>query len=128
MWDCGNPYEYPIPKPDTNSWEIVLEALLKKDKVQCNAWKDEVQNLLIFAGLFSAVVTSFVVQSYQSLSPDSGDLSVMLLARIALSSTETRNATLDDDIARSLLKIFPATASNLRVNTFWFLSLVLSLT
>ncbi|KAF8901368.1 hypothetical protein CPB84DRAFT_1777694 [Gymnopilus junonius] len=48
MWRCGGAYEYPIPKPDGNPWEVVLEALLKKDKLQCAAWKDEVQNLLIF--------------------------------------------------------------------------------
>ena len=48
MWRCGQEYQYPIPKPDGNPWEVVLESLLKKDQVQCAAWKDEVQNLLIF--------------------------------------------------------------------------------
>lgn len=49
-WKCGEPYQYSIPEPDGNPWEVVLEALLKKDKIQCDAWKDEVQNLLIFVG------------------------------------------------------------------------------
>jgi len=48
MWNCGDTYEYPIPKPNGDSWEVILHALLKKDKAQCDAWKDEVQNLLIF--------------------------------------------------------------------------------
>jgi len=47
-WKCGEPYQYSIPEPDGDPWEVVLEALLKKDKIQCDAWKDEVQNLLIF--------------------------------------------------------------------------------
>lgn len=49
-WKCGEPYQYAIPEPVGNPWEVVLEALLKKDKIQCDAWKDEVQNLLIFVG------------------------------------------------------------------------------
>jgi len=73
-------------------------------------------------------VTSFVVQSYQTLSPDSSDLSVTLLARIALSLDEARNVTAEDALTRSLLTIPSVTKSNLRVNIFWFLSLVLSLT
>ncbi|PPQ71683.1 hypothetical protein CVT26_007650 [Gymnopilus dilepis] len=133
MWRCGQEYQYPIPKPDGNPWEVVLESLLKKDQVQCAAWKDEVQNLLIFAGLFSAVVTSFVVQSYQALKPGSNDLAVLLLARIA-SQLENKNATniisLNQEIpsTTSLLSLSSASPSDLRVNTFWFLSLVLSLT
>ncbi|PPQ94931.1 hypothetical protein CVT25_004417 [Psilocybe cyanescens] len=125
MWKCGEAYQYPIPKPDGNPWEIVLEALLKKDKVQCDAWKDEVQNLLIFAGLFSAVVTSFVVQSYQSLRPDSGDLTVVLLARLVSQLGDAANTTTSLD---TLVSPSPASSSDIRVNTFWFLSLVLSLT
>jgi len=52
MWRPGDPYQYPIPEPNGDPWEFVLEALLKKDKVQCDAWKDEVQNLLIFVRIF----------------------------------------------------------------------------
>jgi len=49
-WKCGEPYHYSIPEPEGNPWEVVWEALLKKDKIQCDGWKDEVQNLLIFVG------------------------------------------------------------------------------
>ncbi|KAF9522891.1 hypothetical protein CPB83DRAFT_776354, partial [Crepidotus variabilis] len=47
---------------------------MRRDKARCDAWKDEVQNLLIFAGLFSAVVTAFVVESAKSLQTDPAEL------------------------------------------------------
>ncbi|KDR68553.1 hypothetical protein GALMADRAFT_26527, partial [Galerina marginata CBS 339.88] len=60
-----------------------LEPLLKKDKMQCDAWKEEVQNLLIFAGLFSAVVTAFIIESYKMLQRDPNDAIISLLSVIA---------------------------------------------
>lgn len=33
---------------DIDPFEHLLKQLLEKDTVQCNAWKDEVQNILIF--------------------------------------------------------------------------------
>lgn len=130
-WKCGDPYQYSIPEPDGNPWEVVLKALLKKDKVQCDAWKDEVQNLLIFAGLFSAVVTAFVMESYKSLLPDSGDISVVLLARIAVqigAFDTTNSSNVGTPTTQSLLELSSSSSSAPRVNALWFLSLILSLT
>ena len=92
----------------------MLQPILKEDQERCEAWNKEVQNILIFvrlllsfithycnlhlqAALFSAVVTAFLLQSYQLLQPG------------------TTNAT------------GPLPAS-IRINIFWSLSLVLSLT
>ncbi|KAF9472404.1 hypothetical protein BDN70DRAFT_844557 [Pholiota conissans] len=127
MWKCGEEYEYPVPKSEGNPWEVVLEALIKKDKVQCDAWKDEVQNLLIFAGLFSAVVTAFVIESYKSIRPDSSDLAVVLLARITMQLESGSNVTFEPPTS-SLLSLPSGSPDTTRVNVFWFLSLILSLT
>jgi len=51
---CGDPFLYPIPAPGGDPWEHMLKPLLKKDKEQCDAWRDEVQNLLIFVSAFIA--------------------------------------------------------------------------
>jgi hypothetical protein len=48
QWSYNDPYRYPIPRGNEDPLETLLELLLAKDKVQCDAWKDEVQNLLIF--------------------------------------------------------------------------------
>ncbi|KAH9474540.1 hypothetical protein JR316_0013002 [Psilocybe cubensis] len=126
MWSIEDPFQYAPPKPDGDPWTILLEPLLKDDKLRCDAWKDEVQNLLIFAGLFSAVVTTFLVESYKDLQPDPSGAMITLLAHIA--------ARLDNDtgvITSTSLSSndpFVPSASTIRVNVFWFISLVLSLT
>jgi len=50
----GDPPQYPLPKIDGNPFTLLLEPRMEKEKVRCEAWKDEVQNLLIFVGLASA--------------------------------------------------------------------------
>ncbi|KDR71744.1 hypothetical protein GALMADRAFT_253490 [Galerina marginata CBS 339.88] len=69
VWNFEDDFEYTPPKPDGDPWNVLLKPLLEKDKVRCDGWKEEVQNLLIFAGLFSAVVTAFVVESYLPCRP-----------------------------------------------------------
>jgi len=50
----GDPLQYPLPKIDGNPFTLLLEPRIEKDKVRCEAWKDEVQHLLIFVSLASA--------------------------------------------------------------------------
>ncbi|KDR78370.1 hypothetical protein GALMADRAFT_1317448 [Galerina marginata CBS 339.88] len=125
MWNIDDPFLYAPPKPEGDPWSILLEPLLKKDKIWCEAWKDEVQNLLIFAGLFSAVVTAFIIESYRNLQPNQDDAIISLLSQIA---TRLDNSTFTLPSSTVSLSTFTPTPSSIRVNTFWFLSLVLSLT
>ncbi|KIM38092.1 hypothetical protein M413DRAFT_52346, partial [Hebeloma cylindrosporum] len=85
-------------------------------------WKDEVQNLLIFAGLFSAVVTGLLVESYKLLQEDREDKLVVLLTKIALKF----DAIPTDTMVSSEAEFSPSNSVVL-VNTLWFLSLMLSL-
>jgi len=50
----GDPPECPLPKIDGNPFTLLLGSQMEKEKVRCEAWKDEVQNLLIFVSLASA--------------------------------------------------------------------------
>lgn len=77
-------------------------------------WRD------LKAGLFSAVVTAFIVESYRSLQPDPNDSIVTLSSYI--NDPSNSNST-----AIPVLQSFSPTPSSVRVNTFWFISLVLSL-
>ena len=60
----GDPPQYPLPKIDGNAFTLLLESQREKDKVRCEAWKDEVQILLIFVSLASRPIpksdTNFV--------------------------------------------------------------------
>jgi len=71
--------------------------------------------------LFSAVVTAFVVQSYQLLQESSTDVAVAILSQIASQDGVT-------DRAAPTVPPFSPTSSAIRVNILWFLSLILSLT
>ncbi|KAF9484143.1 hypothetical protein BDN70DRAFT_770232, partial [Pholiota conissans] len=97
------------------------------DTERCSAWKEEVQTLLIFAGLFSAVVTAFVIESYKFLQPDPNAAVVGLLFHIASSINNSSPFPPSVDPS-SISTPFSQTSSSVRINIFWFLSLILSLT
>ncbi|KAI0631322.1 hypothetical protein C8Q77DRAFT_1025935, partial [Trametes polyzona] len=40
-------------------------------------WKSELDTLLVYAGLFSAVLTAFNVESYRLLQPDGAESAVL---------------------------------------------------
>lgn len=75
------------------------------------------------AGLFSAIVTAMIVESYISLVPDPNDKTVALLLQISMqlggNMSMSENPPVDS---------FNPTSSALRVNICWFLSLCLGLT
>ncbi|KAK7038443.1 hypothetical protein R3P38DRAFT_2515714 [Favolaschia claudopus] len=87
------------------------------------------EGMLIFAGLFSAVLTAFLIESYKTLNPDPEDLTVLLLARISEQIVASANGSasaipfplkFDDDAG--------PTPAAFACNALWFLSLGLSLT
>jgi hypothetical protein len=78
-------------------------------------------------GLFSATVASFIIESYQNLSPNSSDTTNALLAQISQQLVSMSNGTPLTNIAEQTSQSFRPTASAVRVNVYWFLSLVLSL-
>lgn len=113
-------YHYPAPnfgEPAGKCFEVVQ----KWDRGMCEAWRDEIDKLLIFAGLFSAVVTSFAVDSYRSLTPDPTDVTVLYLARISLQLGNGSAPALEPPS-------FTPPPWSVRVNILYFLSLFLSLT
>ncbi|KIY47154.1 hypothetical protein FISHEDRAFT_22111, partial [Fistulina hepatica ATCC 64428] len=52
------------------------------DKRMGDGWRDEIDNLMTFAGLFSAVVTGFLMGSFQWLQDDPTSRTADTLAEI----------------------------------------------
>ncbi|KDQ21288.1 hypothetical protein BOTBODRAFT_122972, partial [Botryobasidium botryosum FD-172 SS1] len=77
--------------------------------------------LLIFAGLFSAIVTAFLIEAYKNLSEDNTATNNTLLRQISVSMG---NAQPEGSL---LLVPFKASRSAIRVNCMWFTSLIISL-
>ncbi len=83
------------------------------------------------AGLFSAVVTTFVAQTYQNLQPDYTAMSASLLFELILIQRAIANGSSVNAIAPSPLNptiTFVSTTTDVWVNGLWFTSLFLSLT
>ncbi|KAK1216692.1 hypothetical protein PQX77_020672 [Marasmius sp. AFHP31] len=101
------------------SWEVVMKEVDSLDDGLVKGWKEDIDTLLVFAGLFSAVVTAFHIESYQWLEEQPEDTTVALLKQI---SWKQINGTTPPDT-----QPFEVSASVVRINVLWFLSLILAL-
>ncbi|KAK0457159.1 uncharacterized protein EV420DRAFT_1271889, partial [Desarmillaria tabescens] len=131
-------YEQKLPEdkqyeelgPAARVWRTFLEECAAFDRELVEGWKDSLDVLLVFAGLFSAVVTTFVVQTSQSLQLDYTLVTASLLYELVNVQRAAANGTLVDSIPRSGLTPFsdfrPATSDSW-INGLWFTSLSLSL-
>ncbi|KAF9004486.1 hypothetical protein BDZ89DRAFT_1095684 [Hymenopellis radicata] len=66
-------------KPNARVWRVYVEEAAAFDGVMVNQYRDGLDVMLVFAGLFSAVVTSFLVQVSQNLQADYAQMSALLL-------------------------------------------------
>ncbi|KAK7455254.1 hypothetical protein VKT23_011126 [Stygiomarasmius scandens] len=81
-WTKAEPYLY-APSREGDPWEECRKRMDERDESLARSWKEDIDALLFFAGLFSAVVTAFSIESYQWLKNDPQDLTVQLLGRIS---------------------------------------------
>ncbi|KZP12395.1 hypothetical protein FIBSPDRAFT_754994, partial [Athelia psychrophila] len=99
-------------------WSVYMSEAKSHDDTLIESWTKDMDAILIFAGLFSAVVTSFILESYGGLMPDPNAATVALLQQISqqLAGNAVQNPTLTSEP-------FSPTSSALRVNAFWILIL-----
>ncbi|KAA1470890.1 hypothetical protein DENSPDRAFT_858620 [Dentipellis sp. KUC8613] len=111
-------------------WKVYLDEAKMMDDDMVEAWKDTVDVLLVFAGLFSAVVTTLVVQSSQSLQPDYSQVSAMLLTELVGLQRAMADGVSANTVAASAQNAtsgFTAARTDQWVNRLWFISLTFSL-
>uniref|UniRef100_A0A0W0FS72 DUF6535 domain-containing protein n=1 Tax=Moniliophthora roreri TaxID=221103 RepID=A0A0W0FS72_MONRR len=134
MWTEGEPYRF-APKRRGDPWEECLKRVDNYDDEMCRGWKEDIDTLLVFAGLFSATVTAFVIESYHWLTEDPEEASARVLQEIlqALTQGQSQNNAEKTIGAATRIHTGPKISSfgepsfAIRVNTFWFLSLILAL-
>ncbi|KAI0266155.1 hypothetical protein BC834DRAFT_786932, partial [Gloeopeniophorella convolvens] len=107
-------------------WSAYLTESEKQDKRAGDAWKDDANGLLVFAGLLSVVVATFIVESYKELSVKSTDETTFLLRQISL-QLAGQNSTATVGPAPQNFPSFHPSVSTICVNAMWLLSLVLSI-
>ncbi|OBZ77351.1 hypothetical protein A0H81_02080 [Grifola frondosa] len=112
--------------PQVDMWKLYLDPALREDKESVQQWNSDLDSLLLFAALFSAVLTAFIIESYKNLSMDSGNASVELLQAI-LVTLQANGSAPSSSFAAPDISHFAPTGSAIRVNIYWFASLIISL-
>ncbi|PBK65521.1 hypothetical protein ARMSODRAFT_1087411 [Armillaria solidipes] len=135
---CNDPLDYEGKYPEDATYEETApnarvwkahsdqSAIFDADMVEES--RDNIDVLLVFAGLFSAVVTIFVVQTSQDLSPDYAQISASLLYELVSNQREIVNRSSIIPSSYDPSAKFIPSATSVWVNGLWFTSLVLSLT
>ncbi|KAF7365723.1 hypothetical protein MVEN_00446000 [Mycena venus] len=106
-------------------WAVYVSEAEKYDRSLVESWKSDMEGMLIFAGLFSASLTAFIIESYKTLILDSGDSTVQLLTQI---SRQLASATNGSNFQTPAPTHFTPSTSAVICNALWFISLGLSLT
>ncbi|KAG6862756.1 hypothetical protein C0993_001642, partial [Termitomyces sp. T159_Od127] len=110
-------------------WNVYLDEAESYDMDMVQGFRNNIDGLLVFASLFSAVVTTFVAQTSQSLQPDNGQIMASLLYENNQLMRAAGNGISVDTIPKAVLVPGSRTHSStdLWVNGFFFTSLALSL-
>ncbi|KAF9042796.1 hypothetical protein BDZ89DRAFT_943965, partial [Hymenopellis radicata] len=117
--------------PNARVWRTLVEEAAAFDAVFVGQARDGLDVMLVFAGLFSAVVTSFLVQVSQSLQADYTAMSAILLhdlVAVQLSIAEGASSQLNIT-APSInpMQTFRPDSITVWVNGLWVVSLTASL-
>ncbi|KAJ7806767.1 hypothetical protein B0H14DRAFT_2461835, partial [Mycena olivaceomarginata] len=102
------------------SWQALNYGLSTslRQKSMTRLWLKAGKGLLIFDGLFSASLTAFLIESYRSLTPDQGAITIAVLAQISLQLDPNSDIKSGAIVTSS----FTPSTSSLACNTLWFLS------
>ncbi|KAL1669926.1 hypothetical protein GGF50DRAFT_43424 [Schizophyllum commune] len=106
-------------------WRVMLDEGRANDAAMLQRFRDHLDVDLVFSGLFSAVLTTFVVQTSQAPS-DTGDTTIALLLEIIAIQRAWANNTRVNDVASFSLPP-PSPTPSPWINRCWFLSLIFSL-
>ncbi|KAF5347464.1 hypothetical protein D9757_013824 [Collybiopsis confluens] len=133
-YDYEHVYEddamYEELKPHARAWKVYNDEMDNLEIDWVEDWKDGLDALLVLGALFSAVLTTFVVETYKKLDSDWGKISAALLAESVALQRAAMNGASAMEVPSSPLtpsSKFQAKSFDIILNAFWFTSLVLSL-
>ncbi|KAG8789306.1 hypothetical protein FRC12_013660 [Ceratobasidium sp. 428] len=113
---------------DARVWKTYVQEASRWDADLVDGWNRSLDLILIFAALFSAISTAFVIESSKSLRPDpagSSDQTLLTISQtLVLIANNQHGSPLNLTLTERPDFVVPASA--IYVNTLWFLSLSLS--
>ncbi|KAI0258901.1 hypothetical protein BC834DRAFT_550524 [Gloeopeniophorella convolvens] len=107
---------------------MYIARAAEEDIKMTEGWKGDADGILVFTGLFSATVATFLVGSYQNLQPTPQDISAFHIANMYRLLADPNATSVPNHFA--LATSVPATspkASVIWINILWSLSLLISL-
>ncbi|KAK7691028.1 hypothetical protein QCA50_006131 [Cerrena zonata] len=118
-----------LVEPDRTGWARISDMVHKYDEDRIRDVKEDIDTLLVFAGLFSAVLTAFLIETYTTLKTDSGDATSEILLQISsqLASLTVAGSFINSTIPAFSIPSFVAPQSSVRINTLWSCSLAFAL-
>ncbi|KAI0689231.1 hypothetical protein BC835DRAFT_1283343, partial [Cytidiella melzeri] len=111
-------------------WSAMAQVVRDFDQEKIEDYKDDIDTLLVFAGLFSAVLSAFLVALYPNLQPQPLNQALQVLERI---ETQTAGYRFESGYLNSTAPTtgtsipFQAAHSDIVTNILWFASLIVSL-
>ncbi|RDX52265.1 hypothetical protein OH76DRAFT_1345532, partial [Lentinus brumalis] len=120
------------PDQKAEAWSKTAEIIKVYSDDMVAKWNSEIDTLLVYAGLFSAILTAFNVQSYQLLQPPPPDPILAALEHISgqLGSFSVTTAFINSTQSAYIPVTSTApgpTRSAVWLNTLWFSALICSL-
>ncbi|THU78125.1 hypothetical protein K435DRAFT_594984, partial [Dendrothele bispora CBS 962.96] len=64
-------------------WQTYLDQAQNYDKLLLEGWKGDMDGMLLFSALYSAILTALIIESYQKLQEDPADATVAILTQIS---------------------------------------------
>ncbi|KAK0226842.1 hypothetical protein EDD85DRAFT_777490, partial [Armillaria nabsnona] len=115
--------------PTSSVWRAYLHESLIDDSDMLRHEREKMNILLVFAGLFSAVVSNFFIMSLGALQPDYQEMSANLLFdQINIQHALANGTSLENITTSGTDPTAPFTqdSNDLFINGIWFASLILS--
>ncbi|KAF8900594.1 hypothetical protein CPB85DRAFT_1228382, partial [Mucidula mucida] len=115
--------------PNARIWRVYVEEAAAFDENMVGQSRDGLDVMLVFAGLFSAVVTSFLVQVSQNLQADFSEMSALLLHDLLIVQLSMVNGATVNVTSPSVnpARKFDPDVIDVWINGLWVVSLVTSL-
>ncbi|CAE6407436.1 unnamed protein product [Rhizoctonia solani] len=113
---------------DDPLWPRYVQDAEKWDDGTIKNWNDRMDVLLLFATLFSAIITAFLIEASKNLRPDPSEINTIMLIDIAMTLRALKNESesiIQDPLPT--LADYKPNSTNVFVNMLWFLSLCLSI-
>ncbi|KAK7678687.1 hypothetical protein QCA50_018269 [Cerrena zonata] len=128
-WDSVDKHKETGSLSSGKGWHTLSKIMSEHDEAKIRDCKEDMDTLLVFAGLFSAVLTAFNIESYKTLQSDPSDTTVALLLQISqqLNSFTVTGNSINSSIPFSLPPTTSGAPASVRINVLWFSALVCSL-